>query len=362
MISFENVEKSDVKYEILYPYIRIAHNFFFYRHYYVLNEDNIPKDKPLVVICNHQNGLSDALGILFSFHKDGRRPVFIARADIFKKDFIAKLLRFLRIMPAYRAVDIGREKVGQNTKIFSKAGKIVADNGVISLFPEAGHEDCHHLGTFKGGFARVAFAAAEELNFEKPVYILPCSNHYSDYFGFHHKLIITVGQPFSFEDLYDIYKEYPEKARKILVQRSREHVKPLMLVIEDKVLYEEYDILRTLYAPILVKKQKQKVSYYPNILKAEQQVVTSLDQLKINQEEQYQEMMKEANLYAKYLNKLQIFDWVLAENLTFGNFLLRLLYAVLLIPVMLFGFVVNFVPYNASTLVTRKIKDPMLHN
>ncbi|MDR2868054.1 MAG: 1-acyl-sn-glycerol-3-phosphate acyltransferase [Bacteroidales bacterium] len=266
MINFEHVEKKDIKYRLMYPWINFFHEYIFYRKYYVLNRERIPKDKPVVAICNHQNGLSDALAILFAFRKDGRYPVFIARGDIFKKDFVAKLLRFLRIMPAYRAVDVGREKVIDNNYIFSKAGRIVANNGVICLFPEAGHEDCHHLGTFKKGFARIAFQAAEELNYKEPVYIVPFSNHYSEYFGYQHKLIMTTGEPFTFEDLYELNQTYPEKARKILAERSREKVEVLMLNIKDKELYEEYDLLRTIYAENIVKSEHKKVSYYPHIM------------------------------------------------------------------------------------------------
>ena len=96
MISFENINKPDWKYELLHHYVNIVHNYVFYHHYYVLHKERLLKDQPLVVICNHQNGLSDALGILFALRGDSRRPVFIARADIFKREIAAKLLRFLQ--------------------------------------------------------------------------------------------------------------------------------------------------------------------------------------------------------------------------------------------------------------------------
>jgi 1-acyl-sn-glycerol-3-phosphate acyltransferase len=64
MISFENINKPDWKYELLHHYVNVVHNYVFYHHYYVLHKERLLKDQPLVVICNHQNGLSDALGIL----------------------------------------------------------------------------------------------------------------------------------------------------------------------------------------------------------------------------------------------------------------------------------------------------------
>jgi 1-acyl-sn-glycerol-3-phosphate acyltransferase len=363
MISFENINKSNWKYALLYKYVNPVHNYIFYRRFYVLHSERIPKDEPIVAICNHQNGLSDALGILFAFKKDGRYPVFIARADIFKKEIAAKALRFLRIMPAFRAVDVGKEGLEGNDEIFNKSAQILAeDNGVVCLFPEAGHEDCHHLGTFKKGFARIAFSAAEAVNFEKPIQILPMSNHYSSYFGLRNKLIITIGEPFTFEDLYDIYKEHPQRAQKMLADRAREKVKPMMLDIEDLNLYEEYDAIRNAYSREYVKKQGLSTSYFPNIFEADKKIVAALDKFRSDDNEKFNKLMGQAKEYSRLLDKLHLRDWIFGQKFTFGMFLLRCLMAILVIPFVIYGFVMNFIPYNASTLITRKIKDQMLHS
>ncbi|MDR2836499.1 MAG: 1-acyl-sn-glycerol-3-phosphate acyltransferase [Bacteroidales bacterium] len=361
MISFENVDKSGIKYLLLNRYVQIVHNFIFYKKYYVLHRNRIPKNAPIVLICNHQNGLSDALGLIFALNKGRKTPVFIARADIFKKDIIGKLLRFIRIMPAYRVVDTGKENLGENTKIFNKSARILLNNGIVGLFPEAGHEDCHHLSTFKKGFARIAFQAAEMSNFETPIHILPCSNHYSDYFGFQNKLIITIGEPFTFEEFYDIYKQHPERAQKLLADKARTVIKPMMLDIEDKNLYEEYDIIRTIYAKILVKKQGKKVSYYPNIFEAEKTIVSSLNNLKNNDEENYTSLMISADRYTRLLDKIHLNDIILADKFNFIIFILRFFIAIMISPFMIYGFVNNFIAYYVSHLFTRKIKDQMLH-
>jgi 1-acyl-sn-glycerol-3-phosphate acyltransferase len=329
----------------------------------VLHPERIPKGEPVVAICNHQNGLSDALGILFAFKKDGRYPVFIARADIFKREIAAKALRFLRIMPAFRAIDVGKEGLSGNDEIFNKSAEILADdNGVVCLFPEAGHEDCHRLGTFKKGFARIAFSAAEAANFEKPIHILPMSNHYSNYFGMRNKLIITMGEPFTFEDLYDIYKEHPQRAQKMLADRAREKVQSMMLDIHDLDLYDEYDTIRTAYSKEYVEKQGLSTSYFPNIFEADKKIVAALDNLRNDDSQKFNKLMGQAKEYSRLLDKLHLRDWIFRQKLTFGGFLLRCLAVILVLPFVIFGFVVNFIPYNASTLITRKIKDQMLHS
>jgi 1-acyl-sn-glycerol-3-phosphate acyltransferase len=363
MISFENINKPDFKYTQLHWYVNFVHNYIYYRHYYALHKNRIPAKVPVVAICNHQNGLTDALGILFAFKKDGRYPVFIARADIFRIHIAAVLLRYLRIMPAFRTRDLdANSALDDNSTTFNKAAEILVEKGVVCLFPEAGHEDCHHLGTFKKGFARIAFNAVEMMNFEQPVYILPMSNHYSNYFGVQHSLIITVGEPFSFEDLYDTYKQHPQRAQKLLTDRAREKVKDLMLDIQDKSLYDEYDIIRTVYDREYVRKKNRKKNYFPDILAADKKIVAAVDHFRTQEPERFRTLMDQAGEYRRILDKLYLRDWIFRQSLSFWAFLLRCIWAVLSIPFIIYGFVINVIPFNASTLVTRRIKDQMLHS
>ncbi|MDR3093857.1 MAG: 1-acyl-sn-glycerol-3-phosphate acyltransferase [Bacteroidales bacterium] len=365
MLSFEKINQFNYQYWQLYQYVHFVHKYIYYQRYHVLHKERIPRGEPVVAISNHQNGLTDALGILFAFKKDGRFVIFIARADIFRKTIAAKLLRWLRIMPAFRTADVNSEDEGDlndNETIFNQSAQVLVEKGVVCLFPEAGHEDCHHLGTFKKGFARIAFKAAEITDFKQRIHIQPMSNHYSNYFGVQNKLIINVGEPFTFEDLYETYKEHPKRAQKILTDRAREKVKALMLDIEDKSLYEEYDMIRNLYDRQYMKKQKKSTLYFPNYLEADREIVAALDQLRANDTDKFGKLMKYASEYSRLLDKLYLHDWIFRQKLSVGSFLLHCLLAILAVPFMLYGFVFNALPFYTSTLVTRHIKDQMLHS
>ena len=364
MISFKNISKFNLKYELLYSYIRFVHNFIFYKKYRVLHAERIPKGVPVVAICNHQNGLSDALGILFAFAKDGRRPVFIARSDIFRKNLWAKLLKFLKIMPAFRATDSwAGSDLSENDAIFNLSAQILAEeNNVVCLFPEAGHQDCRTLGTFKKGFARIAFKAAEMTNFEKPIYILPMGNHYSNYFTIQSNLMISIGEPFEFSDLYPVYKEHPEKAQKMLADRARPIIENLMLNIKDTEHYEHYDMLRNMYNKDFVKEQGQKVSYFPNLLNADKTIVSAVENLEKDDPQKFNLLMNKTFKYIRNIEKLHLRDWVFRQKLTFLGTMWRVVLCIVLFPFVAFGFINNFIPFNASTLITRKIKDQMLHS
>lgn len=362
MISFENINKPDWRYNLLYGYVHLMHNFIYYRKYYILNRDRIPKGKPVVAISNHQNGLTDALGILFGFSKDGRRPVFIARADIFKREIAAKGLRFLRIMPAFRAMDVGTAGVGENEAIFNQSAKVLTENGVVALFPEAGHQNCHHLGTFKKGFARIAFRAAEMMDFKEPVYIQPMSNHYDNYFSVQGKLVVTFGEPFEFSDLYELYKTQPHRAEKILTDRARVIVDNLMLDIRDLEHYEEYEMLCSIYGRELMNEEHKSRSYFPNQLEASRKVVDMVEKYQKTNPEGFNELMKLTHTYCHSLDKMHLRDWVFAQKLSTTGFLLRLLLCTVLSPIVIACWIINIVPFSASSFITRKIKDYMLHS
>ncbi|MBR5784478.1 MAG: 1-acyl-sn-glycerol-3-phosphate acyltransferase [Bacteroidales bacterium] len=362
MISFENVNKSDWRYNLMYKYVHFVHNHIYYKQFTVLHPERIPSGKPVVAICNHQNGLTDALGILFAFAKDGRKPVFIARADIFKKEIAAKALRFLKIMPAFRARDVGSAGVGENDAIFNQSAEILKENGVVALFPEAGHQDRHFLGTFKKGFARIAFRAAEQMDFKEPVYILPMSNHYDNYFSVHGRLVISIGEPFEFSDLYELYKEQPHRAEKILTDRARVYVKDLMLDISNTKWYDEYELLCSMYGREIMKREGLSQRYFPNHLKTSQRVVEMLDKCEKEDPQKFERLMENTRLYNKALDKMHLRDWIFANRLKCSGFFLRMLLSILLLPFIVIGWVINIVPFSLSSLVTRNIKDFMLHS
>lgn len=362
MISFENIHKPNWKYSALRPYVELMHNYVFYKNFYVVNRENIPHNKPVVAISNHQNGLSDALGILFSFTKEKRYPVFIARGDIFKNKIAAKALYFLRIMPAFRKQDVGIANVKHNEEIFIQSAKILNDNGVVALFPEAGHQNRHFLGTFKKGFARIAFRGAEMSNFQEPIYVLPMSNHYSNYFSVQGQLVITIGEPIDISYLYDTYRENPNLALKLLTERARESVNNLMLNIKTKQHYEEYEMLCEIFSRELLIKEGVAFNHLPSQLEVSKRIVSRLEQLEEDAIEEHNQLMDDTFQYIRALEQLHLRDWIFSKKINWYSFLGTFLLTLILCPIVVCSWLLFFIPLNVSFLITRRINDPMLHS
>ena len=68
MIDFSQIGKFSWKYHFYNVYLRFNHNHVYYKEYRVINSENIPpKGTPTLVIANHQNGLTDALVLLYMY-------------------------------------------------------------------------------------------------------------------------------------------------------------------------------------------------------------------------------------------------------------------------------------------------------
>lgn len=225
-----HVERRHPLYELCYPLFRLIHNRIYYRQFDIRGRGQLPPaGVPYIMVCNHQNGLNDAMAMLFAQNDRSRRPVFIARADIFSNAFTARILKLLRIMPAYRVRDTGVGSVNKNQAVFQHAAHILTQGGVIGIFPEAVAHATHQLNNFKKGFARIAFMAEEACDFQLGLQIVPVGLHYSNYEQAQSRLCLSFGKPFGLQNLKAVYQDNPQKAFTLLCQQAHDAVRPLML-------------------------------------------------------------------------------------------------------------------------------------
>ncbi|MCM1168771.1 MAG: 1-acyl-sn-glycerol-3-phosphate acyltransferase [Bacteroides sp.] len=276
MIYFKIVEGKPFGYYFLRKWFGWIFSYAYYKRFYVFGKKNLPAaGTPFMMVSNHQNGLLDALAILFALPLR-YTVVFLARADIFKKKFIAKLLNFCKIMPVYRQRD-GRETLGENAAIFDESAKLVGMGYPVTLFPEGRHQEGHYLGPVKKGFARIAFEAAERNGYPENMMIVPVGNHYSDYFAKRAKLCVRFGEPIHLSLYYGLYKENPPKAMAQLAQDVRAAIRALMLDIPDPEHYGTYDFLREAVRPEICRQEALRKRYLPHQWQADRLFAARLE-------------------------------------------------------------------------------------
>ena len=369
MTDFSRIARPNFLYKIMHVYLGVALRFIYYRKFLTVGRENLPSDKKegFLLICNHQNGLLDALNIIYAI--EPREPVFLARGDIFENPTLAKILRSLRILPAYRKRDVGVENLDRNNAIFEQSVQLIDDGVVVALFPEAGHQTHHYLGTFKKGFARIAFGYEEACNFARDLKIVPLGHHYCGYSGMWNDVLFTIGEPFTFSDLYDTYKEHPERGRYLLTQRARASVEKLMLDVREPDNYMAVEQLCQMYVPVWEKSNGQRRGSLKNNLAASQRLNAALRCSDYGRQEApadaalsrsaAQQLIDKAVRYTANLKELGVSDYVVERASTAG-FIGRTLLWILLLPLFALSAVINFVPHRLSVAISQKVKDKML--
>ncbi len=166
--------KGEVAYKILTPLMR-----FLFKVYYrpkIENKESIPKNGPIIIVCNHKHVYDQCLAIIAT-----KRPIhYMAKKEYFDGKF-AWFFKLVGCIPVNRSIHDSNAK--------DKAITILKNGGAIGLFPEGTRNKTNDtlLLSFKFG----AVSMAQKTN----ATIIP-SALTGDY-KFHSKnLIIRFGKGF----------------------------------------------------------------------------------------------------------------------------------------------------------------------
>jgi 1-acyl-sn-glycerol-3-phosphate acyltransferase len=308
---------------------------------------------------NHQNALMDALVIIYTFRD---KTIFLARADIFNNQIIARFLRLFRVLPVYRMRD-GKEGLLQNQSTFDYSTDILKNKCRMCILPEGNHEGKHKLRPLKKGIARVAFQVAQETDFKLSVKIVPVGIEYSDYENSLSTVIVNYGKPIDTSEYYNLYKEHPQKAINILMDRLKKAMIQSMFHSNNDKNYYIYESARKIYRKSLLAKAEKKSSNPVLDYKADKLTIRILDQYSETNQNEIDTLREKINAYEKELKSVQLTDEVLQLN---SSSIIKLLIISILslpaLPIVLFGIINNYIPYLIPHLVIKKIRDRQFHS
>ena len=216
----EKIYEKDRGYDFLKPIVDwcVKHS---YRKVEVRGKENIPTDGAVIITANHCNTLMDALIVLRAFENE---TVFGARADIFNKPLIAKIMYFIRILPMVRQRD-GLRNVLKNHETQESIVETLENRVRFCMFPEGRHRPAHSLQTLGKGTFRAALAANASFGERFPVYIVPAGIEYGDYFRYRSTSLITFGKPIN---VTEFVKVNP-------VENEVQHIEPLRKMLHESI-------------------------------------------------------------------------------------------------------------------------------
>ena len=321
-------------------YLQFVNSGLYFKKEHILGLENVPVNgTPTVIVSNHQNCLNDPLCVCLQL--TDRRMNFLARANVFNNPIFNKALRAMGLLPAYRMGYEGLAHVRKNSETFEDAGKALMDGETVMLYPEGGHQDKRWLGSFKLGYLRIAFAAAEKMDFKEDVMILPSCNHYSNYFHARTEMLIKFGKPISLKPYYERYKEEPRATMMEINALVHTTIKEMMLHIDDIGHYEQIDWLReNEYGKTYARRHGFKKNYLPSRLLSDQSLVNDLQKSTEARPEEMESIYNDISTLIEGIKSLNIREWLFMHNPHFEAVLLRGLGLLFLLPF----FAVSIIP------------------
>jgi 1-acyl-sn-glycerol-3-phosphate acyltransferase len=349
----ENIEKYSAGYAFLKTVAGFWHNNVFYRRVIVFGRENINPDHHLIFAPNHQNALMDALAVLFT-HKG--QPVFLARADIFRKKPIAAILYFLKILPVYRIRD-GYSSLKGNDEIFTKTIDVLKNKNGLVILPEGDHAGFRRLRQLKKGICRVAFQSDEETGFTLNIKLVPVGLEFSNYSRFRQVLTVVYGKPVEVSEFYELYKKSPERALNELRTRLSEEMKGNMVHIESEEDYEAIDELRS-----MINGKYSDDIKFPKIFR-DRILINKLNLLKDTDPPLYKRICS-LSLQVKQKAKDLKTNYRLLEKKKhpLGWLIAGMIGVLITFPLFIYGNIFNLVFLEIPNLQIRKIRDPQFHS
>lgn len=239
----KHIYDKDILYDLLRPIVDwcVKHS---YRKVEVKGKENIPSDGAVIIAPNHCNTLMDALVVLRAFDNES---VFGARADLFNKPFIAKLMYFVRILPMVRQRD-GLRNVLKNNETQEVIVEILENKVRFCMYPEGKHRPAHSLQALGKGTFRAALAANSKFSEKMPVYIVPAGIEYGDYFRYRSTSLLTFGEPIN---VTEFVKELDTENDVQMIEPLRKELsarmsKLITFLKDDENLYKKWALTKML--------------------------------------------------------------------------------------------------------------------
>ncbi len=162
----------------------------FYRTVEVTGTEHLDAAAPTILASNHPNSIIDPLLLGLS----EQRPVaFCARDGLFRVPLFGRVLRLAHAIPIQRRSDHGA--TADNDAAFAACTRVLADGGVLSIFPEGKTHADLKVHPLRTGTARIALGAERARGFELGVQIVPVALNYLVRQAFRSDVHVAFGPP-----------------------------------------------------------------------------------------------------------------------------------------------------------------------
>lgn len=344
-----------------------------------VDEERIPETGPVIFAANHPNSIMDTV-ILGT--RTSRQIHYLARSGLFVNPVVRFIFNRCGVIPVYRRQD-DPTKTGQNIEAFQAAWDVLARGGCIGIFPEGRNAPDLHVRDLKTGTARIALGAEARENFELGVKIVPVGLNFEARDRFLSRVLVSFGLPIDARDYRDAW-ETDEKAAvrqltddiQVALRNEVIHVAELRSVelvkdieaIYGQTLYESLSAAARdnpeYTSPLLERVRASEggdAARHPALfdrLYLKQRLAHALEYFEDTSPARVDRVRQQLRRYKENLAQVRLredfADHPLETLSTRGEAVKLTLYAVLLVPIFLWGVVNNIIPYFLTRTIARR--------
>lgn len=352
------IYEKDLGYTLLKPIVDWNLRYS-YRKVEVRGKENIPEDGAIMIAPNHCNTLMDALVILRSFDDS---TVFGARADIFNRPLIAKIMYFLRILPMVRQRD-GLRNVLKNHETQETIVETLEHRVRFCMYPEGRHRPAHSLQSLGKGTFRAVLAANAKFGDKMPVYIIPTGIEYGDYFRFRSTSLITFGKPINVTEYVkgqnvDNEVQLIEPLRKELSSRMSELI---TFIKDDADLYRKWALTKILAVSEGRMYGNYGTSLYEGML-ANRKTVDSIEKAFEADPEAMSELLEKTDEFEKKRRRKGLSIYSFSRKNSILKVIGKILAAIIGLPYYIFSAIISAPMWLAYKFLQSRIRDKAFHN
>lgn len=354
----DKIYEKDWRYTLLKPIVdwNLRHS---YRKVEVRGKENIPQDGAIMIAPNHCNTLMDALVILRAFND---QTVFGARADIFNKPLIARIMYFLRILPMVRQRD-GLRNVLKNHETQETIVETLEHGVRFCMYPEGRHRPAHSLQSLGKGTFRAVLAANAKFGDKMPVYIIPTGIEYGDYFRFRSTSLITFGKPINVTEYVkgqnvDNEVQFIEPLRKELASRMSELI---TFIKDDADLYRKWALTKILAVSEGRMYGNYGTSLYEGML-ANRKTVDSIEKAFEADPEAMSELLEKTDEFEKKRRRKGLSIYSFSRKNSILKVIGKILAAIIGLPYYIFSAIISAPMWLAYKFLQSRIRDKAFHN
>jgi len=218
---------------MLYQTLKLLFGFavkHYFREIVIHNEDNIPKDMPLILLPNHTSAFMDPIAVATQVP---RSVNFLARGESFQNPILSKIFGVLHMIPIYRR-EYSPDEVSKNDDIFIRCFELLEKKGCLMIFPEGVSQMEATLMPLKSGSARIALGAAARNDFKLNICLLPIGINYTNPHALQGKLFLNVGKPIYTADYEKEFRENSDKTIHKLTDEISDELKKRIVIVDDR--------------------------------------------------------------------------------------------------------------------------------